>query len=86
METLPLNEDNFTLEDIYRILSSVDESNEYRIQDLGRVIYYHFTVLNDCEIVFNDEGDLVTIKAGLYSLVLNAYTREWITMTREEIL
>jgi hypothetical protein len=86
METLPLNEDNFPLDDIYNILSMVDESNEYRTEDLGRVIYYRFTVLSDCSIAFNDEGDMVEIKGGLYTLVLNAYTREWITMTREETI
>lgn len=83
METLPLNEDNFTLEDIYRILCMADESNEYRMIPTGRVTYYEFTILSDCLIDYENDT-IAAVRGGVYQLVLDARTNEWVTLIMED--
>lgn len=70
METLPLNEDNFTLEDIYDILQAADSSDKFRLIPTGPVYYYHWEIEEDIVVTHGD--DLVEVKAGSYDLVANA--------------
>jgi hypothetical protein len=71
---MELNTKNFDLNDIWTILSLVDE-DEYRYDKLGGVEYHTFEVGWGCEVEFGDET--VTVEAGTHQLLLNEYSREW---------
>ena len=72
---MELNTKNFELNDIWTILSLVDE-DVYRYDKVGGVEYHTFVVGWGCEIEWGDET--VTVEAGTHQLMLDAHSREWI--------
>jgi hypothetical protein len=72
---MELSTEDLTFEDIWSILSLVDEA-EYRSDTIGGVEYHTFEVHWGTEINYGDDD--VEVKAGIHQLLLDAHSREWI--------
>lgn len=77
---MELNTENFEYEDIWKILSLVEEA-EYKADQVGGVWFHTFEVHVGEEIDYS--GEMVRVDAGHHQLLLDSHTREWIGYVKQ---
>jgi hypothetical protein len=77
---MKLNSKDFALDDIWKILSLVEESEEHLVTVVDKT-YYQFEVIGDAEVQWGDET--VLVESGLHVLILDRFTAEWVRYVKQ---
>ena len=76
--------DEVTLDEAYHALEAVDYMTDFHRHKVGPVDEWIFTVRKDMTTLSNTTNLIIHVPAGVYTLVRDETTRNWVTLMLPE--
>lgn len=76
--------DEVTLDEAFNALNAVDYISDFKRRNVGPVSEWTFTVREDATALSNTTNLIIHIPAGVYTLVREEATRNWVTLMLPE--